>query len=188
MLGRKKVLKYIAIIIVVKIVFFSLFLLYSVNNVEKSPSIKKLKINDVAVISAPKQKLKTAQEIEQEKNERIKWQLKREIEPLFDSAQEIYTLNKTKQKSKIIEALKIHLEKETKENIFIANFKEETLYGSNSYKDINARTISLEEIQKVRRRDSGLIVSTIDVKPTKRYVYVRNLHFLDLYIGINLIQ
>ena len=74
----------------------------------------------------------------------------------------------------------------TNSNIFLVNYDGDTLLGSNSYKDINGRSIILEEIQTARKLGSGFITSKLDYKGTKRYLFVRDLKFNKLFIGVDL--
>lgn len=73
-------------------------------------------------------------------------------------------------------------------DVFLANYRGDTLYGSNNKEDVEARTIILEEIQKVRRRGIGYIVSTIDSQGTKRHILVQDLGMHQLFIGVNLYE
>lgn len=71
------------------------------------------------------------------------------------------------------------------EDVFLCDMKENTLYGTNDIEDINARSIKLEQIQKVAKHKEGFIVSDVEKKGTKRYIYVKSLGLKDLYIGVD---
>lgn len=71
-------------------------------------------------------------------------------------------------------------------DVFLSDFHGNTFYGSNDKEDINARTIILEEIQKVRKYGGGFIVSEVDHRGTKRYILLKNLELNDLFLGVDI--
>ena len=70
------------------------------------------------------------------------------------------------------------------EDVFLSDMKGNTLYGFNDKEDIHARTIKLEQIQKVGKYGEGFIVSDVDRQGEKRYIFVKSLALKDLYIGV----
>jgi hypothetical protein len=69
--------------------------------------------------------------------------------------------------------------------VFLVDYNGNILMGENSQEDINARTILLEEIQKVRRRGEGFIVSDVDTYGLKRYIHVKSLEMHKLFVGVD---
>ena len=186
MLSRKKILTYIGIIILVKIVAFTLFFLYSTEDSKKAIATKKLKIHGIEVIEIPKTLVLSREEKEEQKNKTMQWKLEDKMKVVYKICIDNYDENKSKEE--VLASIFAQLETLQDVDVFIANYHEKTLFGSNDYPDVHARTIVLEEIQKVRRRGTGFIVSDIDLKGKKRYVLVRNLEVLELYVGINFIE
>ncbi|MDQ7044495.1 MAG: hypothetical protein Q9M32_01080 [Sulfurimonas sp.] len=186
MFTKKKIFKYIAIVILIKITAFGLFFMYSVESIKKEVVQKKLKINSIEVIQMPQVKALSKQEMQKQRENVVKWQLEEKMKSVYASTIKIY--DKEKSKKENIKNIKANLQRYTQTNVFLASYYEKTLYGKNDYKDKDARTIVLEEIQKVRRRGGGFIVSSLDAKAQKRYILVKDLGVLELYIGINLIE
>lgn len=186
MVSKKRVLQVIAIVILVKIVLFSLFFMYSTMDEEKEKSVKTLKVHNVKEITSPKALGMTQEEKKQSTNNKIQWELESKMQTICDAVNLAHDTKFNKTKS--LKAIHKVLDTINDKNVFLANYKEKTLYGTNDYEDYNARTIVLEEIQKVRRRKEGFIMSQLDAKGTTRYVYVKNLDIHDFYLGINFIE
>jgi len=72
------------------------------------------------------------------------------------------------------------------EDVFLSDMKGNTFYGSNNVEDIDARTILLEEIQKVGKHGGGFIKSTIDYEGTSRYILVKDLELDGLFVGVEI--
>ncbi len=119
----------------------------------------------------------------------VKKELQKTIDIAYTQAHKVTQKYKNKKKyyTAINKAIKLELSKIKSENgVFLVDFAGNTLFGSNSAEDINARTILLEEVQKVRRRGGGYILSDIDYKGTKRHIIVKDLGINKLFIGADL--
>lgn len=77
------------------------------------------------------------------------------------------------------------LQKKQYKDVFLSDLEGNTLYGSNDTEDIYARTIILEEIQKIGKYGKGFIVSNVDSKGTKRYIFVKDLELSNLFLGVD---
>jgi len=122
-----------------------------------------------------------------ESQENIQKELQNTINIAFENAHKI---NKKQTKKQITNSIKSKLAKmkydSTSTPVFLVDYKGNTLLGSNSKVDMDARTIVLEEVQKVRRRGGGFITSRVDDSGTKRYILVKDLGINDLFIGTDL--
>jgi len=124
------------------------------------------------------------------KEKKIQEMLQSRIEQANDISIEIN--KKNRYKKQMIKSLKQEFSlmrndfNET--DIFLVDYSGDTLYGSNHYPDADARTIVLEEVQKVRRRGGGFIVSKLNAEGMIRYILVKDLGFRDLFIGVNFIS
>jgi len=119
----------------------------------------------------------------------IKKELQKTIDIAYAKAHEASKKykNKKKYEKTIRRAIKLELSKIRSESgIFLVDYKGNTLYGSNAKEDINARTILLEEIQKVRRRGGGYIVSDVDHRGGQRHIIVKDIGINKLFIGVDL--
>lgn len=123
--------------------------------------------------------------------ENIKKELQNTIDIAFENAHKINKKHsKRKSKKQITDSIKSELSKmkydSTSTPVFLVDYKGNTILGSNSKVDMDARTILLEEIQKVRRRGGGFITSRVDESGTKRYILVKDLGINDLFIGTDI--
>lgn len=192
--------QYIYIITIVLGVMFLGFTLFSILNeseeVQKETGLtpKKLLINSVKEIKtgddSRKKKLDDDVNISKviedtrlaaitEKNrlleESIKQELGKRVDLLYKACENI----ETKQ------GLVSKLQELKYKDVFLADMHGNTLYGSNDAKDIYARSIVLEQIQKVGRYGGGVIVSNVAPVGTKRYIVLKKLEVKNLFIGVD---
>ena len=191
----KKQFIYIIVIVLLTLVFgFSVFFYFdseskqtqkqplpqrTVENVlEKKDDILTRTQEKIEVLSSPKKKKQTflTQEV-------IVSDLQKKIDKAFNHCQ---NLEKSKQVQASIkkELVKLALDLNNT-NIFLVDYDGNTLLGENSKEDVGARTIVLEQIQKVRRHGEGFIVSNVNHDGLKRYIMVKNLDMNELFIGVD---
>jgi hypothetical protein len=106
----------------------------------------------------------------------IEQQLEQRMEFVYEECKRINT------KKGIIKKLKTKKYKD----VFLANFSGDTLYGKNDVEDLNARTIVLEQIQKVRKHGKAFLISDVSYDGEKRYMLVKNLELDNLYLGVEI--
>jgi hypothetical protein len=128
---------------------------------------------------------------------KIQRELKYKVNLAYELANQIYTKYKNKRtKHEIKEMIKFSLSKMAYEYdndyIFITDFNGNSiLKGSQkidtnnlaAYLDMDARSIVLEEIQKVKKRGEGFLYSSVSNSYDKEIIYVKNLGFYDWFIG-----
>jgi len=116
---------------------------------------------------------------EEEKNkileQEIRAQLEDRIRVIFQDSKDIKTKKNIQKKFETMQY----------KDAFLADLDGNTFYGKNNAKDMDARSITLEQIQKVGRYGHGLIVSRVDNEGTKRYIFVKSLGFSRLFIGVD---
>lgn len=122
-----------------------------------------------------------------------KLKLKDDLQEAMDMALvKIRQVKKTNNKNKSIQDVTFVLSKLNDKlktaDMFLVDFNGNTLYGNNNKPDVEGRSIILEQIQKVRRRGSGYLVSTIDNLGTLRHILVQDLAMHDLFIGVNVYE
>lgn len=204
----KKQFIYIGVI-VLSVMFFGFSLFSFLNKeeprVEKRPLPKKVEVIkntppkvEVPKVEAPKEKaieismddifqveeipkiveevvVLSVQEREEEIRARVLEQLETRIDFIYRQTKKINT------KKGILEKF----EKMQYEDVFLSDMKGNTFYGSNDVEDIYARTIVLEQIQKVGKYGQGFIVSDVDRLGKKRYIFVKSLDLDNLYLGVD---
>lgn len=126
---------------------------------------KKLNLKEVEEISF----LYTKEE------ENIKNELEKRMNNLY------LELHKQRTKKALVSSLK-----KKKEKSFLSDYNGNTYYGNNTIADKDGRSILLEQIQKVRKRGSGFIISKVKGTNKKRYIFVKDLARSDLFIGVEL--
>ena len=123
---------------------------------------------------------------EDERSDAIRKELFEELDKLYAYCD---TLQSPKQnKKKFLQDLEKFTLTSIDKTFFVADFEGNTLLGSNSYEDIDGRSIVLEQIQQVRKNDQGFLVSDIDGEGLKRYMAVKNLEKKRLYIGVDIFE
>lgn len=118
----------------------------------------------------------------------VKNELEKMINIAYKYSHDVNKKYKKKRNSKkITNEIKLRLSQIKRDSeVFLVDYRGNTLFGANSQEDINARTILLEEIQKVRRRGGGYIISDIDLHGTKRHILVKDLGIYKLFIGADM--
>ncbi len=125
--------------------------------------------------------------------ESIKKKLKQKVLTASKRAQFIYDRYKNKQsnKERIVTIVK-NIVVDSQNSLFITNFAGDSiLLGPQSvdktklnfYMDADARSIILEELQKVRKHSSGFLESDFYTKGSKYIIYVHDLKMFDMFIG-----
>ncbi|MEA1893370.1 MAG: cache domain-containing protein [Campylobacterota bacterium] len=135
------------------------------------------------------------------KNARVEEEIKKELEAKVDiaykSAKFIYKKYKSKKRARevrvrILDSLNQRTYSSKDDYIFITDFsgnniipRSEKLKQKNigDYEDVDGRAIILEEIQKVRRRESGFLESNFYEGRGRDIIFVKNLEIYDWYIG-----
>ena len=135
---------------------------------EKGPSVR------VEDIFKPK-KVLSEEETNKILKEEIRTQLEKRISSIFKECENIKTKKSMKKKFQTMQY----------NDAFLADLNGNTLYGKNNTEDMDARSIALEQIQKVGRNGEGFIISRVDDKGTKRYILVKGLGFSRLFIGVD---
>ncbi len=125
--------------------------------------------------------------------ENIRLKLKQKVLTASKRAQFIYDRyqNKQSNKERIISIVK-NIVVDSQNSLFITNFAGDSiLLGPqgvdktklNFYMDADARSIILEELQKVRKHTSGFLESDFYTKGSKYIIYVQDLKMFDMFIG-----
>ena len=194
---KKQYVYILSIVLGVMFLGFSLFSFLNEDTEEKDlrPIPKKLIIENVKEIKAeqkkdfpakafesikekettPEIKLSTVEEKNKILEDAIQEQLQERMDLLFKACKKIDTKK----------AIQAEFKKMQYKDAFLANMHGNTLYGSNDTIDIYARSIVLEEIQKVGRHGGGFIVSNVAPEGTKRYILVKKLEVENLFIGVD---
>lgn len=133
--------------------------------------------------------LKSYKQIEDE----IKNELKKRVDHAYNNAQYIYNRyhNKQGNKNRITDIVK-HISVDSANSIFITDFYgDAVLLGPqkieksqlNFFMDADARSIILEELQKVRKHKEGFLESNFYQKDSKYIIYVKDLNMFSMFIG-----
>ena len=195
---KKQYVYILSIVLGVMLLGFTLFSFLNEDTKEKDmrPIPKKITIHNVKEIEAeqkkyppgqtfeitketeviPKIKISTAEEKYKILEDAIKEQLQDRIDLLYTSCKNITTKK----------GLQTQFKKMQYKDAFLANMHGNTLYGTNDTIDIYARSIVLEEIQKVGKHGGGFIVSNVAPEGTKRYIMVKKLEVENLFIGVDI--
>lgn len=155
-----------------------------IKNVIKEPDVVKEKVTEISmddifeVEEVPQEVAIILSEKEKDRilQEQIQKQLKTRMDFIYKQCKAINTKKGITKK----------LQKMQYKDVFLSDLEGNTLYGSNDEEDIHARTIVLEEIQKLGKYGEGFIVSTVDVKGTKRYIFVKDLKLSNLFVGVDI--
>lgn len=159
-----------------------------IKNTIQEPKIKstdkeevEVKIEDIfAVEEIPENMPQIINLNREEKNElrhqEIQEQLQIRMDDIYQKCQKFHTQKEITAK----------LQELNYEDVFLSDMHGDTYYGSNDTEDIYARTIILEEIQKVGKYGEGFILSSVDSKGMKRYIFVKDLKVKKLFLGVEI--
>jgi len=133
--------------------------------------------------------LKHYKQIEDE----VKYELKNRVDNAYDNAHYIYSRyqNKRGNKKRITDIVK-HISVDSANSVFITDFYgDAVLLGPQKiektqlsfFMDADARSIILEELQKVRKHKEGFLESNFYTKDSKYIIYVKDLEMFNMFIG-----